>query len=247
VIDRAIELLNNRSRILVFTGAGMSTASGIPDFRGPDGVWTKVDPAEFTFQRYVDDGEVRRRSWAMRRDSGVLEAEPNRAHAAIVDLWRAGYLQACITQNIDGLHQKAGLPEDAVVEMHGTAHRSRCLGCDTSWPTTEIVRRVTTGDADPHCEHCGSIIKAAVVSFGEQMPLDAIARAVAAADDCDAVIAAGSTLSVYPAADIPLRAIARSVPYVIVNRGETDHDRLADAVIADDVTSVLPRIVSAIT
>jgi NAD-dependent deacetylase len=244
MIDRAIELLGAASAILVFTGAGMSTASGIPDFRGPHGVWTKVDPADFTLQRYLEDPETRRRSWAMRRASSVLDASPNAAHAAVVGLWSQGRLGGCVTQNIDGLQQRAGLPEDRVIELHGSAHLCRCLGCDATWPTTEILERVAAGDEDPCCEHCGSIIKAAVVSFGEQMPSQQMAAAYAAADSCDAVVAAGSTLGVYPAADVPLRAARRGVPYVVVNLGATGHDDIADVVVAADVTDALPLLLS---
>ena len=246
MIGRAIELLRSASKILVFTGAGMSTASGIPDFRGPDGIWTRLDPAEFTFERYVTDPETRRRSWVNRRDSGILVAEPNAAHLAIVALSDQGRLAACVTQNIDGLHQRAGLTDELVIELHGNAHRCRCLGCDATWPTTEIFDRISAGEADPHCEHCGSIIKAAVVSFGEQMPPEAIGRAYAAAATCSAVVAAGSTLGVYPAADVPLRAAGRGVPYVIVNRGDTGHDDIADVVISGDVTQVLPQLIQAL-
>jgi NAD-dependent deacetylase len=241
MIDRAIELLRDASDILVFTGAGMSTASGIPDFRGPEGVWTRVDPSEFTYQRYVTEPETRMRSWAM-RGSSILEAAPNPAHAAVVDLWAQGRLAACVTQNIDGLAQKAGLPEEFVIEIHGNARRCRCLGCDATWATAAILERVEAGDSDPHCEHCGSIIKAAVVSFGEQMPWPQMAAAYAAADECDAVVSAGSTLGVYPAAEIPLRAARRGVPYIVVNLGTTGHDDIADAVVEADVTEALPLL-----
>jgi NAD-dependent deacetylase len=134
-----------------------------------------------------------------------------------------------------------------VVELHGTAHRCRCLGCPAVWDSSAILDRVAGGDDDPHCEHCGSIIKVAVISFGEEMPTTAMHRALTAADDCDAVISAGSTLSVYPAADVPLRAAGRHAPYIIINRGETAHDRLADVVIDGDVTSVLPALVEGLT
>ena len=241
MIDRALELLAGRSRILVFTGAGMSTASGIPDFRGPDGVWTKIDPAEFTYERYLTKPEVRRKSW-QRRGPSVLDATPNAAHRAVVDLYASGVLEACVTQNIDGLHAKAGLPSDAVVELHGNAGRSRCLDCARSWDTREILERVAAGDDDPHCEDCGGIIKTAVISFGESMPFDEMARAYQAADSCDAVIAAGSTLTVFPAADVPARAAGRGVPYIVVNQGQTGHDEIADVRVEGDVTAVLPQL-----
>ena len=243
MIDRALELLSGRNRILVFTGAGMSTASGIPDFRGPDGVWTKIDPAEFTYERYLTRPEVRRKAW-QRRGPSVLDATPNAAHRAVVDLYTASVLEACVTQNIDGLHAKAGLPSDVVVELHGNAARSRCLDCGRSWDTREILERVAGGDGDPHCEHCGGIIKPAVISFGEPMPFEEMERAYRAADSCDAVVAAGSTLAVFPAADVPARAARRGVPYIVVNQGETGHDQLADARVEGDVTAVLPQLAS---
>lgn len=244
-VERAASLLSEARQILVFTGAGVSTESGIPDFRGPDGVWTKVDPAEFTFDKYVSNSETRRRSWQMRQGSGILEAAPNRAHWAIVELWSQGRLVGCVTQNIDGLHQSSGLPAKAVVELHGNAHRARCLACDSSWPTTEILARVESGDSDPHCE-CGGIIKVAVISFGEAMPVSEMDRANEMAERCDAVISAGSTLTVYPAAYIPIEAKRRGAPYVIVNLGPTDQDFEADVRVEGSVGEVLPELVAAL-
>lgn len=246
VVERAATLLSSARNILVFTGAGVSTESGIPDFRGPNGVWKKVDPADFTFDKYISNPDTRRRSWQMRQGSGILDAAPNRAHLAIADLWRQGRLLGCVTQNIDGLHQAAGLPPEAVVELHGNAHRSRCLACGSSWPTTEIVERVEVGDADPHCD-CGGIIKVAVISFGEAMPLTEVDRAYEMAEGCDAVVAAGSTLSVYPAAYIPLEAKRRGAPYLIVNLGATDQDYEADVRVEGPVGKILPELVAALT
>jgi len=245
-VDGAADLLREATQILVFTGAGLSTESGIPDFRGPNGVWTKVDPAEFTFDRYLSNSETRRRSWQMRQGSDILDAAPNRAHEAIVELWDHGRLVGCVTQNIDGLHQSAGLPAEAVVELHGNAHRSNCLSCDSSWPTNEMMARVASGDADPHCE-CGGIIKVAVISFGEAMPVSEMDRAYEMAERCDAVISAGSTLSVYPAAYIPLEAKRRGIPYVIVNLGPTDQDLEADVRVEGSVGDVLPELVAALS
>ena len=226
-IERAVEVLAGKRRILAFTGAGISTESGIPDFRRPDGVWTKIDPSEFTYDKYLSNPETRKRSWKMRGGSGILEAKPNEAHKALVDLWSAGLLVGCVTQNIDGLHGAAGFPAEALVEVHGNAHRARCLDCRAEWPTPEIVSRVDAGDEDPACERCGGIIKVTVISFGEMMPQEEMLRAYDMAVNADAVIAIGSTLSVYPAADVPLQAAYQSVPYVIVNLGATDHDQLA--------------------
>ena len=158
-LDRAIELLRGKERLLAFTGAGISTESGIPDFRGPQGVWKKVDPSEFTFDKYVNNAETRVRSWEMRKQSGVLDAQPNTAHRALVDLWVSGLLSGVVTQNIDGLHQAAGLPAEAVVELHGNVQRVECLECEAGWPTEVVMARVDAGEADPHCPECGGIIK----------------------------------------------------------------------------------------
>lgn len=245
-VDRAIETLSGRSSILVFTGAGVSTESGIPDFRGPQGVWTRVDPADFTIDRYLTDTSVRRRSWAMRADSGALGAEPNEAHHAIVRLWEAGIVAACVTQNIDGLHAAAGLPEEAVIELHGNARTTSCMACGASSPTTAVVERVESGDTDPRCDTCGGILKVDVVFFGEDMPAAEMTRAMAAAGTCDAVLAVGSTLSVYPAAFVPLTATEAGAPLVIINRGETDLDDRAEVLIDGAAGSTLGAIADAL-
>jgi NAD-dependent deacetylase len=245
-IDRAAGALGDRRRILVFTGAGISTESGIPDFRGPDGVWTRVDPAEFTIDRYLAAAETRIRVWEMRAGSGSLAAKPNRAHRAIVTLWRTGRMAGCVTQNIDGLHQKAGLPTDAVVELHGSAHHTVCLGCGDRQPTSDVVERVEAGDADPHCVQCNGILKADVVLFGEALPVHATDRAFQLASEADAVIAVGSTLSVFPAAWVPLEVVQGGGPLVILNQGPTEFDELAAVRIDGLAGETLPRLVRAI-
>lgn len=245
-LDTALDLLRSRERLLVFTGAGISTESGIPDFRGPNGVWTRVDPSEFTYDRYLSNPETRKKSWAMRKDSGVLDAAPNSAHRALVDLWEAGLLLAVVTQNIDGLHQAAGLPEEAVVELHGNVRTVDCLACGESWPTPEVISRVDAGEADPHCRECGGIIKVSVISFGQAMPAHEVHRASQLAHASDAVIAVGSTLSVYPAAYVPLEARETGSAYVIVNQGATEHDHIADVVVEGAAGEVLPRFVEAL-
>ncbi len=242
-VRRAVELLAEARQIMAFTGAGISTESGIPDFRGPDGVWTRIDPSEFTYDKYVTNPETRRRSWQMRFGSGVLDAQPNDGHGALVALWKAGRLGGCVTQNIDGLHQAAGLPDEAVVELHGNAHRTRCLGCGATQPTEALRARVEAGDVDPHCEECGELLKVAVISFGEMMPEREMGRAYELAARTDGVLAIGSTLSVYPAADVPWTAARRGVPYVIVNRGPTDHDDLATLKVEGAAGELLPEIV----
>jgi NAD-dependent deacetylase len=245
-LDLAIHLLRSRRRILAFTGAGISTESGIPDFRGPNGVWTKVDPNEFTYDKYLNNPETRKRSWKMRSGSGILDSEPNRAHRSLAAMWEAGRLAGCVTQNIDGLHQAGGLPDEAVVEVHGNARTARCLECHRSWPTPEIVARVEAGDEDPHCPDCGGIIKVAVISFGEAMPEIEMVRAFDLATAADSVISIGSTLSVYPAAYVPLEASQRGVPYVIVNRGDTEHDRIADVKVDGNAGDAMEAIAGAL-
>ncbi len=245
-ITAAVEQLADARRIMAFTGAGISTESGIPDFRGPNGVWTRIDPSEFTYDKYVSNPETRRRSWQARFGSGVLDAQPNAGHRALAELWRSARLLGCVTQNIDGLHQAGGLPDEAVVEVHGNAHRTACLGCGANQPTESLRGRVEAGDEDPHCEACGGILKVTVISFGQMMPEEEMARAYLMARRTDAVLAIGSTLSVYPAAEVPLVAAGRGVPYVIVNRGETDHDPLATVRLEGAAGEILPELVAAL-
>lgn len=230
----------------MFTGAGISTESGIPDFRGPDGVWTRVDPDEFTIDRYLERRETRVASWRNRGESGVLDAIPNPGHEALVRLWEAGKMLGCVTQNIDGLHQAAGLPEETVVELHGNARHTICTGCRLRSDTTEIIARVDAGDDDPHCDRCASPLKVDVVFFGEAMPVDAMLRSHDLADRADAVIVIGSTLSVFPAAYIPLAVVDNGHPMVIVNRGATEFDRLATATVEAAAGEALPAIVAGI-
>lgn len=243
-IASAVALLTERTKILVFTGAGISTASGIPDFRGPDGVWTKIDPREFTYDRYVTNPETRIRSWEMRFGSGVLDAVPNSGHLAVARLWEEGRMIGCVTQNIDGLHARAGLPPTALVEVHGSAHGVRCLDCDTRPSLDTVKARWERGEVDPACAQCGGILKSTVISFGEEMPQDALAIAYDWAERSDAAVAVGSTLAVYPAADIPALVKRRGQPYIIVNRGQTEHDRVADVKIDDDAGDVMTELVA---
>ena len=244
--DAALELLRPATRLLVFTGAGISTESGIPDFRGPNGVWTRVDPSEFTFDKYVTQAETRIKSWEMRKGSGVLDATPNAAHHALVELWKAKRLLGVVTQNIDGLHQAAGLPDEAVVELHGNVRTVDCLECGASWPTPEVIARVDAGEPDPRCPECGGIIKVSVISFGQAMPVHEVQRATELAVASDAVIAVGSTLSVYPAAYVPLEAVETGSSYVIVNQGPTEQDHIADVVVEGAAGEVLTRFAEAL-
>jgi NAD-dependent deacetylase len=243
----AAALLRPCRRILVFTGAGISTESGIPDFRGPQGVWTTVDPDEFTIDRYLRYPETRRRAWRLRMNSGALGAVPNAGHRAVAALWATGKMIGCVTQNIDGLHQRAGLPEEAVVELHGNAATTVCLGCGDRQPTAAVVARVDAGEDDPSCLLCGAILKPAVVYFGEMLPAAAVEEAFDLAELADAVLAVGSTLTVFPAAQIPLRVASRGRPFVILNQGPTDFDRLASARLEAPAGAALPALVAAIS
>ncbi len=245
-IDQAAAALAGATRILVFTGAGISTESGIPDFRGPEGLWTKVDPDDFTIDRYLASSEIRQRSWAMWGDSRYVGAQPNRGHHAIVRLWECDRLAGCVTQNIDGLHLEAGLPADAVAELHGNTRAVTCLVCDARWPTGEVLTRVQAGEDDPHCPHCNGIIKLTVVSFGQLLPASEMVKAQDMAGRADAVVAVGTTLSVWPAAEIPLMAARRGAPFVIINQGETDFDHAAikvEAGAGDALTVLVDRLV----
>ena len=246
-IESAAAVLRGKERILMFTGAGISTESGIPDFRGPNGIWTRVDPAEFTIDRYLRNSETRKRSWQMRLESGALKAKPNKAHRAVTKLWRTGRMLGCVTQNIDGLHQKAGLPDEAVVELHGNAHEARCINCGDRQPTEEVTTRVEAGDEDPSCLLCGGILKVNVVFFGELLPPAATELAFELASRADAVVAVGSTLSVFPAAQIPFEIAQAGHPLVILNLGQTAFDELAAARIDGPAGKALTALVSAIS
>ncbi len=231
--------------ILVFTGAGISTESGIPDFRGPQGLWTRMDPAEWTIDRYVESEDTRKASWRRRIDTRRVEPEPNAGHRAVTALWRSGRSVGCITQNIDGLHRRAGLPPEALVEVHGNTDETVCLACGATFTTDDVAARVDGGEEDPSCEVCGGILKVSVVLFGEMLPVRELARAQDMADRADAVVVAGSTLSVYPAAQYPLDAAMRGVPFVIVNVGPTELDDLATVVVPAQTGTALPRLVAA--
>jgi len=231
----------------VLTGAGISTESGIPDFRGPQGVWTR-DPAAqalSTIDAYLADPEVRRRAWQARLASPIWRATPNPGHHALAALERTGRLAAIVTQNIDGLHQAAGSSADRVIEIHGTAHWARCLSCPGRTPMPEVLARVAAGEPDPACPACGGIQKSATISFGETLEVDVLRAADAAARRCDLFLAIGTSLSVFPAAGLCDHAVAAGARLVIVNAEPTPYDPAADAVLREPIGQLLPRLVAA--
>jgi NAD-dependent deacetylase len=244
-VGRVAEWIEGAGRITVLTGAGISTDSGIPDFRGPQGVWTKNPAAEkaATLQHYVADPDVRRAAWRTRLDSPAWDARPNAGHAAIVDLERQGRLHAVVTQNVDGLHQRAGTDPDLVVEVHGTMWWTRCLSCDDRRTMAEALERVRGGEDDPPCLVCGGIIKSDTISFGQALVPEVIDRAMRVSGECDLLLAVGSTLSVYPVAGCVPRAKAHGARVAIVNAGPTEMDSIADAVLDGQIGEILPALV----
>jgi NAD-dependent deacetylase len=242
----AHRLLGEARRVLALTGAGISTDSGIPDFRGPAGLWTKDPTAErrSSIHHYRADPELRRSIWRNRLARNGPPPAPNPGHRALVDLERQSRLLLLATQNTDGLHLDAGHDPARVVELHGTSRAASCLDCGTRWPMTEVLTWVAAGEDDPHCS-CGGLVKAATVSFGQALDPRDLARAEAAAAACDLLLAVGSTLSVYPAAALVPRAAAAGAPVVIVNGSPTAMDDLADIVLRGRISTVLPRLVGA--
>jgi len=242
---RAHELLKRATSVVVLTGAGISTDSGIPDFRGPQGVWTKNPDAEktATLSYYVSDPEVRKKAWRNRLDSPAWAAEPNRGHRAIVDLERQGKLHTLVTQNIDELHQQAGTDPAKVVEIHGTMRQVACLSCGERAPMERALERVRAGEEDPPCRTCGGILKSATISFGQNLVAEDLMRAQLAAETCDLLLAVGSSLTVYPAAGMVPIAKEAGATLLIVNAEPTPFDAIADAVVRGSISEVLPAVI----
>ncbi len=231
-------------RIVVLTGAGISTDSGIPDFRGPQGVWTKNPKAEklSDIRYYMADPEVRRLSWQSRLEHTAWQARPNAGHKALVELERRGKLHALITQNIDELHQLAGHSPEKVIEVHGTMRKVVCMSCGARAPMQEALERVRAGEEDPPCRTCGGILKSATISFGQQLVPEVIDRAMQAAAQTDLFLSVGTSLQVYPIAGAVPLAKRASARVVIVNAEPTPFDDLADAVFNDSISAVLPAL-----
>jgi NAD-dependent deacetylase len=232
-------------RLTVLTGAGISTDSGIPDFRGPNGVWTKNPAAEraSTLSAYLGDPEVRRASWQARLRSPAWQAEPNAGHRALVDLHERGLLGTLVTQNTDGLHQAAGLPEEVVVEIHGCARRVVCWDCGEKAPMEKALDRVRAGEEDPACRTCGGILKSDAILFEQSLVHEDLVRAERAAAGCELLLAVGTTLSVYPAAGMVPIAKQSGARVVILNGEPTDLDHVADVVLRGDIATTLTALV----
>jgi len=230
--------------VVVLTGAGISTDSGIPSFRGPQGLWTRNPEAErlATLAHYMNDPQVRERSWQWRLDSAHARREPNAGHAALVALERRGKLDTLITQNVDGLHQAAGSDPARVIEVHGSIREVVCMRCERRWPAEHALERVLAGEADPPCVECSGILKMATISFGQSLVEADIARAFDAAARCDLLLAVGTTLAVQPVAAVVPEAARAGARIVIVNDEATAMDDLADTVLRGAIGDLLPRI-----
>ena len=237
--------VDKAGRVVVLTGAGISTESGIPDFRGPQGVWTKNPRAEklSDIHYYMTDPEVRKESWKARLEHPAWNAKPNAGHLALATLEKRGKLHALITQNIDELHQMAGNSPDKVVEVHGTMRKVVCMACGMTAPMQKALDRVRAGEEDPPCRDCGGILKSATISFGQQLVPEVIDAAMRAAAQADLFLALGSTLQVYPVAGTVPIARAAGAKVVIVNAEATQFDGIADAVFRDSISSILPKLI----
>ncbi|GGX72503.1 SIR2 family NAD-dependent protein deacylase [Streptomyces minutiscleroticus] len=232
--------------VALLTGAGVSTDSGIPDYRGPDGLWRRDPEAEklVTYEYYMGDPEIRRRSWRMRRDSRALWAEPNAAHRAVADLERSGVPVRVITQNVDGLHQLAGLSARKVLELHGSARSVVCTNCRARGSMEDALARVDAGEDDPPCLECGGVLKPATVMFGERLDPVVLGEAVAITKACQVFFAVGSSLQVQPAADLAGLAADHGARLVVVNAEPTPYDDRADEVVREPIGTALPRLLA---
>jgi NAD-dependent deacetylase len=233
-------------RVVVLTGAGISTDSGIPDFRGPQGVWTKNPKAEklSDIRYYMSDPQVRRLSWQSRLEHSAWRAQPNAGHRALAELEKRGRLHALITQNIDELHQLAGSSPEKVIEVHGTMRQVVCMSCDERAPMEKALARVRAGEADPPCRTCGGILKSATISFGQALVPEVIDRAMQAAATADLFLSVGTSLQVYPIAGAVQIAKAARARLVIVNAEPTPFDDMADAVFNESISELLPRLLA---
>jgi len=246
LVKKGAEMIRNAKSILVFTGAGISTESGIPDFRSPGGIWSKYDPSDFYFQRIISDEKAREKYWKMSSEywEGMRDAKPNRGHIAIKKLEDAGKLLAVVTQNIDRLHHKAGNSPEKIIELHGTAFSVSCLSCGKKYDRDEIEKRIKEeGIKVPYCDECGGILKPDTISFGQALPQDKLNLAFEYASVCDLCIVLGSSLVVYPAASVPSHAVQHGAKLIIVNRDPTPFDKDAHLVIHESISKAFGDMV----
>ncbi|MDI9570190.1 MAG: NAD-dependent deacylase [Pseudomonadota bacterium] len=247
MIDRAAAMIAAAERVVVFTGAGVSTESGIPDFRSPGGLWSRFDPEDFTLERFLSSPETRKKQWTFLFEGGIFaQARPNSAHRAIAWLEEQGKLVCVITQNIDNLHQQAGNSPDRVYELHGNMKWMKCLECFERYPLPEMLTRFRESGDVPECGRCGGLLKPDVVFFGESLPPQTLKEANDAAGNCDLLIVIGSSLVVYPAAYIPMYAKGAGAKLLIVNKTETAYDTSADLVIRGGAGEVMTGIVASL-
>jgi NAD-dependent deacetylase len=244
--DDIARWLRDAQHVVVLTGAGISTESGIPDFRGPNGVWTKNPAAEKAahIDAYVSDPELRARSWQNRLGSEIWQAEPNAGHRALAELEQHCAFDALLTQNIDGLHHAAGSSAEHIVELHGNVREAKCLQCSWRGPMAETLDRVRAGEADPRCRECGGILKSATISFGESLVAADLERAIEAARGCDLFLAIGTSLGVYPANSLPTMALRHGARFVVMNAEPTPFDSYADVVVPTPLGEALPALVA---
>jgi len=246
-IEKVAALISGARRIVVFSGAGVSTESGIPDFRSPGGIWSRFDPEEFTIYRFLASPETRLKQWKLLIESGpIINAQPNRAHLAVAELERLGKLDCVITQNIDNLHQKAGNSPEKVFELHGTMNFARCLGCFQRYSMGDLLGRLKLDDGAPLCPECDGILKPDVIFFGEQLPAEALQQSIDHSRQCDLLIVIGSSLVVYPAAYMPVYAKEAGAAVVIVNLTVTDFDHEADVVVHGKAGDVMTLILQSV-
>ncbi|GHA54532.1 NAD-dependent protein deacetylase 2 [Streptomyces anthocyanicus] len=236
--------MTGKPLVAILSGAGVSTDSGIPDYRGPNGLWRRDPEAEklVTYEYYMGDPEIRRRSWLMRRDSAALHAEPNAAHRAVADLERRGVPVRVLTQNVDGLHQLAGVSARKVLELHGTARDCVCTGCGARGPMADVLARIEAGEDDPPCLDCGGVLKTATVMFGERLDPVVLGEAAAISKACQVFVAVGTSLQVEPAAGLARVAVEHGARLVVVNAEPTPYDELADEVIREPIGTALPAL-----
>ncbi len=242
--DRVADLIVNAKRVVVFTGAGVSTESGIPDFRSPGGIWDRFDPDDFTYQRFISGPKARRKWWQILGERGLItEVEPNPAHYAIAELDRLGKLDCVITQNVDSLHQKAGLPDDKIFELHGNMRWVVCLSCGKRYPVEQLKAKLDEGEEIPDCEACHGILKPDIILFGESLPEKVLREATSHSHSCDLFIVIGSTLIVYPAAYMPIYAVDSGAKLVIINDSSTPMDDRATVLIRAKAGETMSKVI----